>query len=280
MTKTKLFEENQDIEIELLLEAMFQKYGYDFRNYGRAHIKRRLNHRMKLSGFNNYVEMIEEVLYNPAYFDQLLVDLSINVTEMYRDPGFYKALREQVVPILKTYPYLKIWHAGCASGEEVYSMAIMLKEEGLYDRTQIYATDFNQNILKKAKDGIYPASSLNDFSLNYQAAGGQSTLIDYFTSKYDSVIVDQSLKKNIVFSDHNLVLDGVFGEMNLIMCRNVLIYFDKQLQNRVINLFQESLIPGGLLCLGSKESLKFTNYSKHFEPVVENEKIFRKNYQA
>ena len=143
--------------------------------------------------------MIEEVLYNAAYFDQLLIDLSINVTEMYRDPGFYKALREQVVPILKTYPYLKIWHAGCASGEEVYSMAIMLKEEGLYDRTQIYATDFNQNILKKAKDEIYPASSLNDFSLNYQAAGEQSSLSDFFTSKYDSVIVDQSLKNEHCF---------------------------------------------------------------------------------
>jgi chemotaxis protein methyltransferase CheR len=273
-------QENEQIEVQLLLEAIYQKHGYDFRNYSRAHIMRRLSHRLKVSGFKTYLEMIEAVLYNPSYFDHLLADLSINVTEMFRDPGFYKLLREKVVPVLRTYPYLKIWHAGCASGEEVYSMAILLKEEGLFDRTQIYATDFNQNVLQRAKDGIYASKFMKEYERNYEDAGGGKSLNDYFTTKYDSSIVDQSLKKNIVFSDHNLVLDGVFGEMNLIMCRNVLIYFDKQLQNRVVKLFLDSLSNGGTLCLGSKESLKFTHYANFFETFDEKQRIYRKNYQA
>jgi chemotaxis protein methyltransferase CheR len=198
---------------------------------------------------------------------------------MFRDPLFYKSVRKEVIPILKTYPFLKIWHAGCSSGEEVYSMAILLQEEGLLEKTQIYATDFNQSILQKAKDGIYPIKYLKEYTSNYQNAGGLASFSDYYNANYDSAIFHNSLKKNIVFADHNLVFDGVFGEMNMIVCRNVLIYFDKVLQNKVIKLFKESLIPGGVLCLGSKESLKFSEQYYSFEPLFEKEKIYRKVYK-
>lgn len=273
------FLENQNIEIDLLLEGIYHKYGYDFRNYGKAHIKRRLMHRLNVSGLSNFIEMLNKVMYDASFFDKLLLDLSINVTEMFRDPHFYKAVRQEVIPLLRTYPFLKIWHAGCSTGEEVYSMAILLQEEGLYDRTQIYATDFNQVVLKKAKEGIYPVRNIKEYTQNYQEAGGLNSFSDYYNAKYDSAIMNTSLKKNVVFADHNLVQDGVFGEMNLVVCRNVLIYFDRDLQNRVIKLFKDSLIQGGILCLGSKESIKFTEHYQSFDPIVEKEKIFKKIYE-
>lgn len=276
MTAEKL--ENENIEIKLLLEAIFLKYGYDFRNYGKAHIRRRIMHRLSISGITNVFKLLEKVLYDESFFNKFLMDFSINVTEMFRDPSFYKSIRKEVIPILKTYPFLKIWHAGCSSGEEVYSMAILLEEEGLLEKTQIYATDFNQSILQKAKDGIYPIKYLKEYTTNYQNAGGLASFSDYYNANYDSAIFHKSLKKNIVFADHNLVFDGVFGEMNMIVCRNVLIYFDKVLQNKVIKLFKESLIPGGILCLGSKESLKFSEQYYSFEPLYEKEKIYRKIY--
>jgi chemotaxis protein methyltransferase CheR len=272
--------EIQAIEIELLLEAVRLKYGYDFRNYARAHVKRRVLHRLALSGLPNVSALQHQVLAEQRDFELLLLDLSINVTEMFRDPTFYLAVRTEAAPLLKTWPFLKIWHAGCASGEEVYSMAILLIEEELFERTQLYATDFNQVVIQKAKEATYPIESIKEYTANYQKAGGQSSFAEYYTAKYDSVILDQSLKKRIVFADHNLVTDGVFGEMNMIVCRNVLIYFNRELQNRVISLFYDSLCPGGFLCLGSKESLKFSDYAALFEPVVEKEKIYKKRVTA
>ena len=272
MSKT----ENENIEIELLLEAIFQKYGYDFRQYARASIKRRIMHRLAVTKLKSISEMLEKVLYDVNFFETLLLDLSVNVTEMFRDPLFFKVLRKEVIPVLKTYPFLKIWHAGCATGEEVYSFAIILKEEGLYDKAQIYATDFNEVILHKAKQGVISLDQIKQYTMNYQKAGGKESFANYYTAKYNSVLIDQSLKKNIVFSDHNLATDGVFGEMNLIMCRNTLIYFQKELQNRAIGLFKESLCHLGFLCLGTKESLMFSEYEKDFEPVEKKVKIFRR----
>ena len=268
--------ENENIEVELLLEAIYRKYGYDFRSYSRSTIRRRLLHRLALSRFRSLSEMQHRILYDLDFFEKLLSDISIHVTEMFRDPEFYKKVREEVVPVLKTYPFVKIWHAGCATGEEVYSMAILLKEEGLYDRAQIYATDFNEVVLQQAREGIVPMDQIRKYTTNYQAAGGRESFSDYYTARYDSAIFDQSLKKNIVFADHNLATDGVFGEMNMVVCRNVLIYFNRELQNRVVGLFKDSLCQYGFLCLGSKESLLFNKYEEYFEPVVESEKIYRK----
>ncbi len=268
--------ENENIEIQLLLEAMYQKYGYDFRNYSRASVKRRIRHRLELSEFENISEIQHKLLYEREFFEILLLDLSINVSEMFRDPLFYLALRQEVIPILKTYPFIKIWHAGCSMGEEVYSMAILLQEEGLYKRTQLYATDFNDVVLQKAKAGIYPIDTIKDYTLNYQRAGGKDSFVKYYTAKHGSIIMDRDLKKNIVFANHNLVSDGVFGEMNLILCRNVLIYFNKDLQNRVLKLFYESLCHYGILCLGSKESLQFSDYADYFEALVRHEKIYKR----
>lgn len=272
--------ENEDIEIRLLLEAIFLKYGYDFRSYASAHMKRRIVHRMTLEGIGSITELQRLVLYDKSFLQILLSDFSINVTEMFRDPFFYKAFRENVVPILRTYPFIRIWHAGCSTGEEVYSMAILLKEEGLYDRSQIYATDFNERVLQVAKEGIYPLDNVKNYTHNYQKAGGKLSFADYYIAKYDSVIFDQSLKKKITFANHNLVIDGVFGEMHVIICRNVLIYFKKDLQNRVLQLFEDSLCNGCFLCLGSKESIRFSNSSGCFEDFVEKEKIYQKKYNV
>ena len=266
----------QDIEIDLLLEGVFRKFGYDFRNYNKAHVKRRLIHRQQALGLKSISELQHKALHEPDFIQLILKDLSINVTEMYRDPGFYKSVRNEVFPILRTYPYIKIWHAGCATGEEVYSFAIMLKEEGLYNRAQIYATDFNPAVLETAKKGIYPISKIKDFTLNYQQAGGKQSFSDYYIAKYDSAILDPHLKQNVVFAEHNLVTDSVFAEVHLIICRNVLIYFNKNLQNTVVKLFSDSLVKGGFLGLGSKENLMFTEVYSHFEVVDAKEKIYKK----
>ncbi|WP_321318208.1 protein-glutamate O-methyltransferase CheR [Labilibaculum sp.] len=268
--------ENIDIEIPLFLEAIFQKYGYDFRDYSTAHIKRRLMHRMAIGRFETVSQMQDKVLRNKSFFISLLEDLSINVTEMFRDPEFYSSFREYVVPNLRTYPFIKIWHAGCATGEEVYSLAILLKEENLLDRCQIYATDFNRRVLDIAKLGIYPTQDLEKFSRNYLESGGKGKLSDYYTLKYGSLKLDQSLSKKVVFADHNLVTDNVFAEVNLILCRNVLIYFNKDLQNKVIDLFYKSLSSSGFLCLGTKESLRFTQLENNFANIDSTLKIYKK----
>ena len=275
-TDAELKNQIVNLEIDLLLEAIFIKYGYDFRNYSKAHVKRRLLFRLSTSNLKSISEMQHKVLHEADFFEVILRDLSINVTEMFRDPGFYLALRKEVVPVLKTYPYIKVWHAGCSTGEEVYSFAVLLKEEGLYDRTQIYATDFNRNVLDIAKKGIYPIDRIKEFTANYQSAGGTQSFSDYYMANYDSVIYDQSLKKNMVFAEHNLVTDSVFAEVNLVICRNVLIYFNKELQNRVINLFYDSLINGGYLGLGSKETIQFTSKIDKFEVINKEEKIYKK----
>lgn len=260
----------EDIEIQLILDAMALKYGYDFREYSRAHMKRRIKNRQIMGGFESISAMQHEILTNKTFFDKILPDFSINVTEMFRDPEVFAFIRKEVVPLLKTYPQLKIWHAGCSSGQEVYSLAILLKEEGLYDRCQIYATDFNDKILQKAKDGIYPIDVVKQYTKNYIAADGKESFSDYYIAKYESIIMDQSLKKNIIFAQHNLVTDQVFGQMHFIICRNVLIYFNNVLQSRVLDLFRASLRSGGMLCLGTKETLKeesvnaFDVYNKEF----------------
>ena len=270
--------ENINIEIKLFLEAIFQKYGYDFRNYSLAHIKRRILHRLSVSHIGSISIMQDRVLRDPDFLQQILLDFSINVTEMFRDPDFYKAIRKEVVPLLKTYPFIKIWHAGCSTGEEVYSMAILLQEEGLLERTQIYATDFNQNVLKSAKEGIYSVENVKEYTQNYLRAGGKENFSDYYTAHYDRVMMNKDLCENVLFAHHNLVTDSVFSEVNLVICRNVLIYFERVLQNRVVGLFKDSLISGGILCLGSKESLQFNEHAQFFSPLVGKEKIYRKNY--
>jgi chemotaxis protein methyltransferase CheR len=268
--------ESQKIEIDLLLQAISMKYGYDFRNYAKASIKRRIMNVLSSSGLKTISEMQHKLLYEKEFFETLLVKLSVNVTEMFRDPSFYNALRTVVIPQLKSRPFIKIWHAGCSTGEEVYSMAILLKEENLYEKSWIYATDFNEQVLKKAREGIYPIDMLKKYTYNYQRAGGAASLADYYTARYDFVIMENSLKRNIVFSDHNLVTDGVFAETDLILCRNVLIYFDAKLQNHVFKLFRDSLSEQGFLCLGSKETVKFSDYADDFEDTVGKEKIYRK----
>jgi chemotaxis protein methyltransferase CheR len=218
-----------------------------------------------------------KILNDADFFHMILLDLSLNVTEMFRDPGFFVAIYEKVIPLLQTYPFLKIWHAGCSTGEEVYSMSILLKEQGLLDRCIIYATDFNQIVLNKAMEAIYPIEKIKGYAENYHKAKGKGSLSDYFTVKYGKAIIDKGLKKNIVFSDHNLVTDGVFGEMNMIVCRNVLIYFNRELQNRVHKLFYESLLPGGILCLGTKETLLFSDVKDNYKPL-HNLNIYKKIY--
>ncbi|MGF1908164.1 protein-glutamate O-methyltransferase CheR [Vibrio kasasachensis] len=268
--------DDEQLEIQLFLEAIYLKYGYDFREYSVAHTRRRLEYRRALEGMSNYSEMQHKVIYEPRFFEQILLDLSINVTEMFRDPWFYKKVRQVVFPHLKTYPFVKVWHAGCSAGQEVYSMSILLEEEGMTDRTQLYATDFNEAILEKAQKGIYPMDLVRQYTTNYQASGGTNSFSDYYTADYDHVIMQNRLRERVLFTPHNLATDGVFGEMNVIFCRNVLIYFNRELQNKVFQLFYDSLVPGGFLCLGSKESLRFADIANKFELVCEREKIYRK----
>lgn len=271
--------ENEKIEISLLLEAIFQKYGYDFRNYSIAHVRRRIRRRMQLGGFESISALQHRVIYDDSFFYTLLTDLSINVTEMFRDPSFFLAVRREVVPLLATYPFVRVWHAGCSTGEELYSMAILLKEEGLFDRVQLYATDFNNVVLQKAKEGIVSAKSLKEYTENYQRGGGCQSFADYYTAKYERAILEPSLKEKVVFANHNLVTDQVFGEMQMIVCRNVLIYFSRELQTRVIGLFYDSLCRGGILCLGTKESLRFSGLDDKFEQLLPDEQIYRKKYE-
>ncbi|MBW1784274.1 MAG: protein-glutamate O-methyltransferase CheR [Deltaproteobacteria bacterium] len=268
--------ETENLEVELLVEAIVRRYGYDFRHYSRASLKRRMNHFLSKTEYGKLSEMIHKVLYDRSFFDALLYGISVPVTEMFRDPGVYRAIREKVVGTLKTYPFIKVWHAGCATGEEAYSLAILLKEEGLYDRTRIYATDFNDEALDTAKKGIYPVDRIKEYTDNYQKSGGRDSFSRYYHSRYGSAIMNQDLKKNIVFANHNLASDAVFGETHFVMCRNVLIYFDRPLQNRALKLFHDSLVYKGFLCLGTKESLRFSDFQERFSVVDRNGKIYRK----
>jgi len=268
--------ELEQIEIELLLEGIYQHYGFDFRSYAYASIRRRLWKRIEAEGLSTISGLQDQVLHNPPMMEKLLLDLSINVTSMFRDPGFYRVFREQVIPTLRTYPFIRIWHAGCATGEEVYSMAILLEEESLYERSRIYATDINEVVLQKAKSGIFPLERMQEYTENYIAAGGKRAFSDYYTAKYGGALFSPGLTKNVVFSQHNLVTDRSFSEFNVILCRNVLIYFDRTLQSRVLTLFYDSLATFGILALGSKESLRFSPYEECYEQINGPEKIYRK----
>ncbi len=272
-------EELEDIEIALFLDAVYMRYGHDFRNYSRASIKRRILNILGSAGHKTISGMISAVLHDESFFETVLYELSITVTEMFRDPDFFKALREQVIPYLKTHPFVKVWHAGCATGEEVYSLAIVLKEEGFYDRATIFATDFNDSALDKAREGIYPLEKMKEFTANYQRSGGTGSFARYYHTGYDAAILDPGLRKNIAFANHNLVTDSVFSEMHLIVCRNVLIYFDRTLQNRVLKLFRDSLVHGGILALGSKETLQFSEAATDFKVLNQKWKIFQKTGQ-
>jgi len=267
----------QEIEIRLLLDAMHLRYGYDFSGYSLDLLTRRILDSLAKSSCSRVTQMIPKILDNPEFFSALICNISIPVTEMFRDPTFYFSLRHQVVPMLKTHPHLNIWHAGCATGEEVYSLAILLKEEGLYDKCQIYATDINDIALKKARDGIYGLGNIAKYTHNYQRAGGTGTFSDYYHAKYDCAKIDAALKERITFANHNLVTDGVFGEMNLILCRNVFIYFDRTLQNKVLTLFLQSLAGGGYLCLGNSENLRFSDSKTSFKEICQDERIYQKN---
>lgn len=266
-----------DIEVKLLLEGIYLRYGYDFRNYSEASIRRRIAAVMAKHSLTKVSDLIHELLYAPDFFAAALPDLTVNTSEMFRDPTFFKGLRQEVIPALRTYPSIKIWHAGCSTGEEVYSLAILLEEEGLLDKSLIYATDINLQSLKSAKDGIYSAESVKQFTLNYQQAGGTRSFSEYYSALYGSVKFDARLRENIVFADHNLVTDEVFSQMHLILCRNVLIYFNRELQNRVLNLFTRSLLFKGYLCLGLKETVRFSNVSDYYTEEVPGERIFKKS---
>lgn len=268
--------ELERVEIELLLEGIFRHYGFDFRSYAYASIRRRLWKRVEAEGLKSISELQALVLHDPAAMERLLLDLSVSVTAMFRDPGFYQAFRNDVVPLLRTYPFVRIWHAGCSTGEEVYSTAILLEEEGLLDRTRIYATDINDSVLQQARAGIFPLNRMQEYTDNYIRAGGKRSFSEYYTAKYDGALFSPSLTRNVVFSQHNLVTDRSFSEFNVIFCRNVLIYFDRNLQHRVHALFYESLVMFGILALGSKESLRFSKYEPCYEKVNAKEKIYRK----
>jgi len=267
--------EVERIEISLLLDGIYRRWGYDFNHYSRTSLKRRLDRARADAGLKRFTELLDLLLHDQRAFDGFLKHMSITVTEMFRDPLFYKAVREQVIPVLKTFPFVKIWHAGCATGEEVYSMAILLHEEDFLDRARIYATDFNKHSLDVAEKGIYPARHMEAYAENYRASGGKRDFADYYSAGYGLAKVKDFLQERVTFSYHNLVTDGVFGEMNLISCRNVLIYFDKILQERVFTLFADSLRYGGFLCLGAKETLNFSGVKKLFDPLEGRQKIYK-----
>ena len=264
------------IELRLLIDAIYHVYHYDFREYAPSSLRRRL--KTALSRFNcaTLSQLQDRVMREPEVFAGLLDYLTVQVSEMFRDPRYFLALRQQVVPLLRTYPSLKVWVAGCSAGEEAYSLAIMLREEGLLARTLIYATDINQRVLQKAAAGVYEIDRIAGFTVNHRESGGTTSLSDYYTAAYGRAVFDKSLKDHIVFSDHSLATDSVFAEMQLVSCRNVLIYFNHELQDRALGLFHESLCRQGFLGLGSKESLRFTAQAAAFDPVAAAERIFQK----
>ncbi|HKP12763.1 MAG TPA: protein-glutamate O-methyltransferase CheR [Blastocatellia bacterium] len=266
----------EDIEIKLLLEGVYLHYGYDFREYAPASLKRRVGDLVRDEKVESVSQLQDRILHDPTCFERFVVALTVNVTAMFRDPKFYLAFRQKVVPLLKTYPFVRIWHAGCSTGEEVYSTAIVLTEEGIYDRCRIYATDLNESVLKQAKEGIYSLEYMQNYVNNYVKAGGKAAFSEYYTADSDSAMFRSSLRKNVVFSQHNLVTDRSFNEFNVILCRNVLIYFNQGLQNRVHRLLYESLVKFGVLGLGHKETIGYTPYEDKYEVLEEGEKLYRR----
>ena len=269
-----------DIELQGLLEAIYAQYHSDFRQYAQASLRRRLGQALVGLGFETLSSLQGNVLRDPRLFQRLLRYLTVGVTEMYRDPAFFQALRAEVVPVLRTYPSIRVWVAGCSTGEEVYALAILLREEGLLDRTLLYASDINPHALQAARDGIYPLARLPQFSDSYRAGGGHSSLADYYTAGYDAAVFDRTLTRNVVFADHSLATDEVFAEMHLISCRNVLIYFNRTLQDRALGLFARSLSPRGFLGLGAKETLRFSAHAARFETFAPDAQIYRRAREA
>jgi len=270
----------RDIEIRLFLEALALRHGYDFQNYARASIKRRILGLAQAEGGRTVGELIPRLLREEGFLSRVLARLSVPVTEMFRDPPVFHALRREVLPLLDSYPRVAIWQAGCATGEECYSLGILLKEAGLLDKTQIYATDINDKALADAEEGVYPAQEIVDYEQNYRKAGGGGRLADYFHTAYGYSKISDEIRRRIVFAHHNLVADGVFCEVHVVLCRNVLIYFDRTLQNRVTSLFHDSLVRGGFLCLGSRETLQFSDVAGQFRPVDRDCRIFKKTGAA
>jgi chemotaxis protein methyltransferase CheR len=266
----------EDIEIHLLLEALFRRYHYDFRHYAQTSIKRRLRQARQQLGFASFSALQEAVLHDAAMLGRLLDFLTVQVSEMFRDPSYFRAIREMVAPHLRTYPSLKVWIAGCSSGEELHSFAILFREEGLFDRTLFYATDINPAALEAAAAGVYAMDRIKTFTENHQQSGGRSSLSDYYTAAYGRAAFDKALRSRVVFSDHSLVTDAVFAEVQLISCRNVLIYFDRALQDRTIGLFHDALARKGFLGLGSKETLRFSKHAAGFTDFVREEKIYQR----
>lgn len=269
-----------DIEVSLFLEALFRRHGYDFRHYAQASIKRRVKALACVLGAPSVSELIARTLRDRSLLPEILAQLSVPVTEMFRDPAVFKLLRDQVLPVLASWPRLKIWQAGCASGEEVYSLAILLDEEGLLERSQIYATDINDSALKKAEAGIFPLSIFDDAERRYRLSGGRRPFSDYSTSAHGFFRMHQHLREHIAFAHHNLVCDGVFCEVQLVLCRNVLIYFDRELQEDVLRLFHDSLGRGGFLCLGTRESLRHGETGGDYAVVDKEHRIFRRAERA
>lgn len=266
----------EEIELMLLLEALFLKYDYDFRGYSMASVKRRM--KLAKNHFNcaNYSQLQDRLLHDSSMVPELLSYLTVQVSDMFRDPTYFRAIREKVVPHLRTYPSLKVWIAGCSAGEELYSFVILFREEGLEDRTIFYATDINTDALARAQAGVFSLERIKQFTTNYQAAGGTTSLSDYYTAAYNAVTFDKTLRKNVVFSDHSLATDAVFAEMHLISCRNVLIYFDRELQNRAVGLFADSLTRKGFLGVGAKENIRFTSQTDRFDDFVREQRIYQK----
>ncbi len=276
MSERGVHESVEDIEVRLLLEALFVRYHFDFRGYAMVSMKRRLRTALERLGCASISELQERVLRDSRMFDRLLQIMTVQVSEMFRDPSYYRTFREKIVPDLRTYPSLKLWIAGCAGGEEVYSFAIVLEEEGLLARTLVYATDINPEGLARAKQGVYPLDRAKAYSAAYAAAGGTRSLSDYYTAAYDGIAMASGLREHVVFSDHSLATDSVFAEVNVVSCRNVLIYFDRPLQTRALGLFHEALARRGYLGLGARESLKFTPYDDKFTPVDAGDRWYRR----
>jgi chemotaxis protein methyltransferase CheR len=268
--------ELETIELQLLLEGVYRRYGFDFREYAPASLKRRVWRRVDQEGLESISGLLERLLHDPACMERLLLDLSINVTAMFRDPPFYVAFRDRVVPLLRTYPFTRLWVAGCSTGEEVYSLAILLSEEELLERTRIYATDINAVVLDRAREGVFPLDKMREYTENYIRAGGKRSFSSYYLAKYEGALFDRTLSENVVWAQHNLVQDRAFQEFNVILCRNVMIYFDRTLQNRVHRLFYDSLERRGILCLGQKESIRFTEFEDCYEELDERQKVYRR----
>jgi chemotaxis protein methyltransferase CheR len=265
-----------DDEVEVLINDLLEVYGYDFTNYSRASLKRRINRLFYLDKYSSFAEFRYKVKSDDSYLKRFVEEITVNVTEMFRGPSFYKVLRQSILPVLGTYPLIRIWHAGCSTGEEVYSMAIALKEANLLHKSILYATDINPDVLEKARRGIFPLSQMKLYSENYIESGGLKDFSDYYIAKYNYAMFNEDLKMKMVYATHNLVSDNSFNEFQLILCRNVLIYFEKELQNRVFDLFDNSLEKLGFLVLGDKETLRFSSIATKYKQLDNKEKIWRK----